>query len=146
MPVHTQEIAVLDNVGNPVGAQTFGFVDLVGVPILASASVEVLARRGVDGVGLRVGGTRPQPFTLQSVAYPASFSIAKSVIANYKATKGAEYGVRLTLNSVVYGTFDVIAVEEKSPPRAVLVKVGGQAGLDGVRQACAWTLIERTGA
>lgn len=144
MALLTQKIAELNAAGAEVGGGTHTFQDLIGQVVASSNELETFRRRGVDGAGVRVLANSPRPFTLQSTSYEDSFSDAKDAIAAYKELKGKEYGVKLTKDSLDYGSFDVIAVEESGPPRQVLVKQSGVAtNAAKVRQVCVWTLQER---
>lgn len=144
MALLTQKIAELNAAGSEVEAGTYTFQDLIGQVLASSNQIETFKRRGVDGSGIRVLNSSPPTFTLRSTTYLDSFSDAKDAIAAYKELKGKEFGVKLTKDSLDYGSFDVIAVEEVGQPRQVLAKLSGVATTAAkVRQVCSWTLQER---
>lgn len=142
MGVHTYKIERLDDTGTPEGAYTYEFQDLVGTVVLASEKIEILRRRGVDGSGLRAVGSIEDPFGLRATWFEASWSDAKDKIAALKALKGHLYGVKLTKDSLDYGTFDVVEVAEQ-PPRAVTAVAGSLVANPQVIQRAMITLIDR---
>lgn len=141
MPIHLQTLQPLDANGNPL--TTLYFQDLTGEPLLSSERVEILSRRGVDGVGLRAVGSIPEPFQLLGTAYQESFAKAKDASQTLRNLIGHQYGTRLTLNSVNWGTFDVLSALS-DPPQAVFAVVGAIIPNPQVFQRYAITMIERT--
>lgn len=143
MPVHTYKIESLDDGG--LAEDTYNFQDLIGEPQLSSKRIEILSRRGVDGVGLRDVGSIPEPFQLLGIAYFVDFAAAKDGADLLRALIGHTYGCRLTINSVDWGVFDVLEVRPE-PARACGAVVGSLVENATCVQRCILTLIERTPA
>lgn len=142
MPVHTNSIAVLASNGSAASTQLFQ--DIRGTPKLASQQVEVLRRRGVDGVGLRNLGEQGEPFPLLCYQFLANYATAKTAVVNAQALQGdgAEYGIRLTKDSVDWGVFGVIRVDEVLI-RAVGAVAGSLVANPGVLLITRWMLVNQ---
>ena len=144
MPLATYQIALLDDMGAPVGASTYSFEVLAGNIVRASEQPELFERRGVDGVGIRLTGVRPRPFQLVSVRLLDDFAAADTFLSDARALIGATYGVRIVQHSIDQDTFDVLNVDRSVPDRAIGLSVGSvNGGTPGVRQELVWNLIER---
>lgn len=144
MPVLTQEIAELDNLGAKVPAGTHTFVDLTGLISLPRKRMEVLQRRGVDDACVRQVATQPQPFRLVSLGFEDTFAAYEAKLTALQSLIGKAYGVKLTKNGEDFGTFDVIDVEKATDPEGVVYRTAGSPKSSGVRMVCGWTLIART--
>lgn len=138
MPVHL----------NQIGA--FEFIDLIGVIGGRQERVELFERAGVEGHGARLNKKAGVPFPLLSVRYVEDFDSAAAEFTTALGMTGTV--VEVTRNSVSYGDYLVLDVQENQPPFAVFNVIGGvtaqqvsdeslgDADLE-VRTELRWTLI-----
>ena len=141
MPVHTNKIELLDSGGS--ATETVLYQDIRGNFEYARNQVEVLRRKGVDGVGLRDIGSRGIEFTFSTVQYATSFGNATTVIQSAQSLigSGAPYGVRIMQHSSNQGVYRVLGVRSVPPPRAVGAVAGSLIANPQVEVALQWRVI-----
>lgn len=138
MPIHL----------NQIGA--FEFIDLVGVIGGRQERVELFERPGVEGHGARKNKVAGVPFPLVSVRYVEDFYAAAAELTAALGMTGTV--VEVVRNSVEYGYYLLLDVQEHSPPFAVEKVIGGvtEQQVDDesladedlhVRTELRWTLI-----
>jgi len=128
--VHTNSIAALDNMGDPIEAQTYTFVDMQGSVEFAQQELELLERPGVDGTFFRKTGVRGKPFQIRAVGYTTSFTTQAAAMYNLRALVNADYGVRLTKHSVEYLAPLYVLRVDGIEPQACLNAVGVTPGVE----------------
>ena len=68
----------------------YAFITLRGQPDALKQRLEIVMRRGVNGVGLFRTGIRGEPFSLESAVDAASKAAARTYFRNYKQLIGAD--------------------------------------------------------
>lgn len=124
---------------NTIGAQAFA--ELAGAVSYTTEEIEVFSRAGVDGIGIRLLGSRPKPFTLISKRYHATFAAAHTAIGTtYPAMIGTS--VALTIKDEGLGNYYVLGVAEVATIHVLNPTGNVPASTDYVHQTCRWTLVK----
>jgi hypothetical protein len=69
---------------------TFTFISLMGQPLNLAEEVEVITRKGVDGIAASRTGTRGKQFTLRSSVDAPNKQQAREYVEQYRALIGAD--------------------------------------------------------
>lgn len=126
MPALIHRIAVLNSSSAEIGAQTYNFQSIAGVPEFARRRVETFQRDGEDGTGFRDLGSMGKSFVIEAVEFAVNRTIALATLAQYQALigSGAEYGVHVYEAGVLLGTFAVLDVRLKGDVETIDTAVG----------------------
>ncbi len=121
----------------------YTFIRLDGNPEPPRSGVEVVARAGVNGVGVYYTGRRGAPFTMRSTADFASLEAARTEFTQYQTLVDQDPVDMVWTGLNVGGNencrYQVLAVRQVS---LIAVRgLGGRAGTSGATLRAEWDLI-----